>query len=332
MNRTIPIILFVILALSLPFSYGGCVLVFTTGDVKKEKNPDVGEPSTDFGGSTSPAIIDSANALDLSDGAFAGGITRMEAISAGFTQQPMATPVGAFWPLRLPMVLKDSLQKVEIPDSASTFFKSAVDTRSGIFPGSCGGRFSYSIDFIRNTKAFDGSILFENYCDHGIALSGETDLDGTYEADSEDFTAANFNFASLTDGHITLKGEISLDFLHQPIVATLSAYRSGIASGLVYWLKDYSMNITEFAGFIEIEIFGTFYHPDHGYVDLTTLEPFIVHHEDDWPTSGRLIIKGENNTQAILSALDHVTCSVFADTDGDRGFDWESGILNWTDM
>ena len=332
MNRIKFIICIITLVLSIPYTYGGCVLVFTTGDVKKEKDPDVSEPSTDFEGRTFPAIIDSTNALDLSDGAFAGGITRTEATSAGFTQEPVATPVGAFWPLRLPMVLKDSLQKVEIPPHVGTFFKSAVDTRSGTFLGSCGGRFSYSIEFIRDAKAFDGSILFENYCDNEITISGETDVDGTYEIDSEDFATANFNFANLTDGHITFDGELSMDFMQQPLTATFSAYRKDIESGQVYWLKDYTMNLTEFVGFIEIEIFGTFYHPNHGFVNLTTLEPFIVHYEDDWPTSGRLTIKGENNTQAELSALDHVTCSVTADTDGDGGFDWESGILNWSDM
>ena len=125
---------------------------------------------------------------------------------------------------------------------------------------------------------------------------------------------------------------MSLDLLHRPTTVTFSAYSKDIESGQVYWIKDYSMNITEFAAYIEIEIFGTFYHPDHGFVNLTTTEPFVVHHEDDWPTSGLLAIKGEKNTQAELSALDQFTYSVAADTDGDGVFDWDSGILNWTDL
>jgi len=332
MNRSKFIIFFIILAMSLPFTYGGCVLVFTSGDIEREKDPDGSETSTDFAGRTSQAVIDSTNATDLSGGAFAGGISRIEAARAGFKQDSMTTQIGPFRPLRLPLVLQDSLQQVELASKVVSLFKPAVETRSGNLQGDCGGRLSYSIDFIAEFGTFNGSFSFDNYCDHGISISGETDIDGSYEVDSGDFSTAHFSFADLADGSITLDGEISIDFLHQPITATFSAHSKDIESGRVYWIKDYSMNITEFAGYIEIEIFGRFYHPDHGFVNLTTTEPFIVHHEDDWPTSGLFVIQGEQNTQAELSALDQLTCSIAADTDGDGVFDWDSGTLNWKDM
>ena len=332
MNRCKFIILIIILVLSIPYTYGGCVLVFTSGDIERERDPEDSDTSTDFAGRTSQAVIDSTNATDLSGGALAGGITRFEAARAGFNQDSMATQIGPFRPLRLPLVLQDSLQKVETASKVVSLFKPAVETRSGTLQSDCGGRLSYSIDFIVESGIFNGSFSFENYCDHGITISGETDIDGTYEIDSGDISTAHFSFGNLADGSITLDGEISIDFLHQPITATFSAHSKGIESGRIYWIKDYSMNITEFAGYIEIEIFGRFYHPDHGFVNLTTTEPFIVHNEDDWPTSGLFVIQGEKNTKAELSALDQLTCSVAIDTDGDGVFDWDSGILNWTDM
>ena len=332
MNRSKFIIFFIILAMSLPFTYGGCVLVFTSGDIEREKDPDGSETSTDFAGRTSQAVIDSTNATDLSGGAFAGGISRIEAARAGFKQDSMTTQIGAFRPLRLPLVLQDSLQQVELASKVVSLFKPAVETRSGTLTGDCGGRLSYSVDFICESRTFNGSFSLENYCDHGITISGETDINGTYGIDTGDFTTAHFSFANLADGYITLDGKISIDFLHPPITATFSAHSKDIESGRVYWIKDYSMNITEFAGFREIEIFGTFYHPGYGFVNLTTSEPFIVHHEDDWPTSGVFVIQGEKNTKAELSAQDQLTCSVAADTDGDGVFDWDSGILNWKDL
>ncbi|MCJ7542918.1 MAG: hypothetical protein MUO88_24995 [Desulfobacterales bacterium] len=331
MNHNKSIIFLIILVLSIPYTYGGCVLVFTSGDIEREKDPEDSETPTVFAGRTTQAVIDSTNANDLSGGAFAGGITRIEAASAGFNQDSTATQIGAFRPLRFPLVLQDSLQKVEKSSTAVGPFTPAVETKSGTLQGGCGGKLSYSIDFIDESRAFDGRFSFENYCDHGITISGETDINGAYGVDSGDFTTAHFSFADLADGDITLDGEISIDFLHPPITAILSAYSKDIESGQVYWIKDYSMNITEFAGYIEIELFGTFYHPDYGFVNLTTAEPFIVHHEDDWPTSGLLVIQGEKNTQAELSALDQLNCSVAADTDGDGVFDWDSGILNWTE-
>ena len=333
MNRTKFIILFIILVLSIPYTYGGCVLVFTSGDIDRQKDPDNNDTSPDFDGRTSQAVIDSTNATDLAGGAFAGGVPRIETASAGFNPVSVTTRTGAFRPLRLPLVLQDSLQKVEIAPKAKVFafFMPAVETRRGTLQGGCGGKLSYSIDFITESGMFNGSFSFENYCDQGITISGETNVDGIYGIDSKEFTTAHFSFADLTDGQITLDGEISIDFLHPPLTATLSAHSKDIESGQVYWIKDYSMNITEFAGYIEIEIFGTFYHPDYGFVNLTTTEPFIVHHEDDWPTSGLFVIQGEKNTQAELSALDQLTYSVTVDTDGDGVFDWDSGILNWTD-
>jgi hypothetical protein len=332
MNRSKFIIFFIILVLSLPYTYGGCVVVYSSGDVDRKKDPDGNDTSTVVAGKTSQAVIDSTNAKDLSGGAFAGGITRIEAASAGFNQKSMETQIGAFRPLRLPLVLQDSLQKVETASTVVAFFKPAVETKSGTLQGGCGGRLSYSIEFIGESNIFNGNFSYENYCDHGITISGETDIDGTYGVDTGDFTTAHFSFANLADGYITLDGEISIDFLHPPITATFSAHSKNIDSGQVYWIKDYSMNITEFAGFREIEIFGTFYHPGYGFVNLTTSEPFIVHHEDDWPTSGVFVIQGEKNTKAELSAQDQLTCSVAADTDGDGVFDWDSGTLNWKDM
>ena len=258
-------------------------------------------------------------------------MTRFEAASAGFNKGLSVTQIGAFWPFRLPMVLKDSLQKAEITGPAAALYKPAVETRSGTILGSCGGNLSYLIDIISESRTFNGSFRFENYCDHGITISGEMDFDGTYGIDSGDIRTAHFSFADLADGDIRLDGDMSLDFLHSPTMVTLSAYSKDIGSGKVYWIKDYAMNIAEFAGYIEIEIFGAFYHPDHGYVNLTTTEPFIVHHEDDWPTSGLLGIEGHKNTQAELTALNQLSYSVAADTDGNGVFDWDSRILNWTD-
>ena len=126
MNRSKLIIFFIILAMSLPFTYGGCVLVFTTGDIEREKDPEGDDTSTDFAGRTSQAAINSTNAKDLSGGAFAGGITRFEAASAGFNQESLATQTSAFRPLRFPLVLQDSLQKIETASTVIAFFKQAV--------------------------------------------------------------------------------------------------------------------------------------------------------------------------------------------------------------
>lgn len=329
MNRRYFIILVLILGLSLPFTYGGCVFVFSTNNIDREKDPDDDDTPSVITTQTSRAVITPANAKILSAGALGGGITRIKTQDAGLDQDSRSTQIGVFRPLRIPLVLQHSLQQVQMQTITTNPFKPAITTKRGTFQGDCGGRTLYSIDIIDKSRTINGNFSFEKYCVQGFTVSGKTDIDGTYGIESGDFTAANFSFSGLTDGYMILDGEISLDVLHMPMTATFSAHNQDIESGQTYWINDYAMNINEYSGYTEAEIFGTFHHPDHGAVTLTTSDPFIVHHEDDWPTSGTFEIWGSENTKAELNALDQWHYSVTADTDGDDVFDWDSGVLNW---
>ncbi len=321
----------VILALSIPYTYGGCVLVFSTGDIEEKDDTNDTITSTAFTGSTSPATITSANARDLAVGALVADSSYADASNEGLGQGSTMAPAGTFRLLRFPLVLQGSLGKTGKTPPPGASLIPAVQTRRGTLAGSCGGRLSYQFDFLERLRSFNGSFSFRNYCDRGITISGETDIDGTYRPDTGDFTSANFFFTDLRDDRISWDGELSIDILDPWTTASLSAHSQAIESGQVFWLEDYTMNITEFAGFIEIKVFGTFYHPDQGSVELFTTAPFIVHNEDQWPTSGQLLIQGTANTQAELNFLDQMSAYVEADTDGDGGFDWESGRFIWAD-
>jgi len=83
MNRRKYTILLIILILSMPYTYGGCVFVFSTGDIDKNNDPKDDDSSTVFVGSTAQAVIDAANAKDLSAGGIAGSLSFPEASRAG---------------------------------------------------------------------------------------------------------------------------------------------------------------------------------------------------------------------------------------------------------
>ena len=129
-----------------------------------------------------------------------------------------------------------------------------------------------------------------------------------------------------------MDGKISMDFSASPIICTMDGYFKDETAGKVYWAKGYSLNIFEYPGRIEVEIFGTFYHPDYGYVTVSTPDPFIVYDGDGWPNSGTLLMVGANNTKAKLTAIDETRCRIEADTDGDGVYDWDSGSLYWSDF
>jgi hypothetical protein len=324
MKRNKFVILIILFAFLLPCTYGGCVVVFSSGDLDEDKD-NIDDGSSDgFKGITSQAVITPINAEALAAGAFAGGLTSVVSQSQKLNQSSKGTQIDTFRPFRFPLVLGDSLRRVELAKEPIIFSRENVITQSDNFEGSCGGDFSSTLNFNRTSKRFGGNLSFRDYCDDGIIISGEIDVDGTFKASSGDFDTATFLFDDLSDGSHTLDGEISIDFSDTPILATFTAYSQDESTGQVYWIKDYSINLYELVGRIEIEIFGAFYHPDNGFVTLTTSIPFVVLDEDDWPISGQLIIQGDNDTEAQLIATDQLHFRIETDTEGDGVFDIES--------
>lgn len=333
MNNFKFIILIILFAFSLPCMYGGCVVIYSSGGFESEKEqPQKDESSGGFIGLTSPAAITPANAESLAAGAFAGGLSGTAPQSLKLNQRSDSDQTDVFRPLKYPLLLVDCLRSIELDVELNMSPLSSIITESNNLEGSCGGSLSYTLTFDRISGKFSGDVLFADYCDDGVEISGDTDVDGTFEAASGAFATAAFSFDNLSDDAHTLDGEISLDLSDTPIVADFAVYSKENQTGKVYWLKNYSLNLFEYYNRVEIEIFGTFYHPDNGYVTVTTSEPFLVFAEDDWPSSGQLVIQGDGATRAQLIAIDQLQYRIEADTDGDRVFDWGSGILKWTDL
>jgi hypothetical protein len=333
MNNFRFVILIILFAFSLPCMYGGCVVIYSSGDFESQtEQPQEDESSGGFEGLTSQAAITPANAESLAAGAFAGGLSGTASQSLKLSQRSYSGQTYVFRPLKYPLILVDCLRRIELDVELNMSGLSSIITESNSLEGSCGGSLAYTLTFDRISGKFSGDILFADYCDDGVEISGDTDVDGTFEATSGVFETAAFSFDNLSDDSRTLDGEISLDLSDTPLLADLAVYSKDNQTGKVYWLKNYSLNLFEFFNRIEIEIFGTFYHPDNGFVTATTSEPFMVFDEDDWPSSGRLVIRGDGATRAQLIAIDELQYRVEADTDGDGTFDWGPKIFRWTDL
>jgi hypothetical protein len=120
-----------------------------------------------------------------------------------------------------------------------------------------------------------------------------------------------------------------------PAVAAMDILIQDNITAEVYWVNDYTLRITQGAGYTEIEASGRFYHPGHGYVIVTTLEPLVVNDADWSPSSGMLMVEGTigpggSYTAARLTALSSTTYLVEADTDGDGLFDDYSEEFLWS--
>ena len=323
---------FFLLISFLPYIYGGCVVVFKSGDIDSNEVKHNEDTEVVFVGITTQAQISSTNAEDLISGAFAAGLTDVATISSPLNRSTINSQIDTFRPLRVPIILGDSLRRIELDPTNHAFNRTDVIAKEGEFEGACGGGFSYTLEFNRISARFYGYISFQDYCDDGILVSGDTDIEGDFDVVSGDFMIADFLFDDLSDGHLTLDGEASIDFIDSPILLTFTAYSTDEYIGKTYWFKEYSIALVEWIGYSEIEIFGTFYHPDYGFVLLTTTNPLLIHGADGWPTSGQFTISGNNATKAQLTAIDQSHLGIEADTDGDGMFDWDSGLLIWSDL
>ena len=89
------------------------------------------------------------------------------------------------------------------------------------------------------------------------------------------------------------------------------------------------MTVVEDPAFEEIDFSGTFYHPDYGYVVVSTQLRFRIDTFDIYPSQGILVVSGAGNTKARFTAVSTVSYQVEADTDGDGSYDYDYGLVDW---
>ena len=285
-----------------------------------------------YSGVTTQAEVDETNAEEITGGAFATGLIGDGMVGLSVDQPIESYHILNFRSVNVPIILGDSLNLLDFNAAASSGIQAATQSASDTIPGNCGGTMSYSISFDDQQGTFSGSFTFSDYCNDGTTLNGAAGFDGQIDVNSQEFIEATFSFDNLTGGDLSLDGEIHIDFSATPNVITFNAYGQDPISGAVFWIKNYSITIDEFAGFVEIVMVGTFYHPDFGYVTLTTPDPLVLHDGDEWPESGTLIVTGANNSKAKLTAIDHSTCTVEVDGDGDGTYEWDSGVVGWEEL
>ncbi len=285
-----------------------------------------------YSGVTTPAEIDESNAEEITGGAFATGLIGDGMVGLSVDQPSEIYHIRNFRSVNVPVILSDSLNQVDFDKAASGGIQAATQSASDSIAGDCGGTMSYSISYDDQQGTFSGRFTFSNYCYGATTMNGVAEFDGQIDVDTQEFIEASFTFDNLSGGDLSLDGEIDIDFSATPNVITFNAYGQDPNSGAVFWIRDYRITIDEFANYVEIEMAGTFYHPDFGHVTLTTPETLVLHDGDEWPESGTFIVTGANNSKAKLTAIDHLTCTVEVDHDGDDIYEWDSGVISWEEL
>lgn len=290
-----------------------------------------------YTGSTEPATISGNNATDLATESYTNGklgsaMSNIAASQTESSEQNYPPPM-----LSVSNVLKESLYKADLTSRSSGTFAGAVYQKTDSVIGSCGGSASYTISVNDQTGEFSGNFNYNQYCGNGVIISGSVDFSGQVDVNTEEILTFTFSFNNLssTQGSdsVTIKGDISFDATGSPVVLTMTIWIKDSRINRVYWVKDYRLELTEGVGYVDIDISGRFYHPDHGYVTLSTEEMLRLYDGDEYPSSGVLVVTGGGNTRARLEYISSTTYQVLADTDGDGLYDdYDSGVSNWADL
>jgi hypothetical protein len=127
-------------------------------------------------------------------------------------------------------------------------------------------------------------------------------------------------------GSVTMSGTVSGNFAPPSLTLTMNYLIRDNGSDKVYKVENYVVTYVEGLDWVETTCSsGRYYHPDYGYVEVATVEPFTQYVGDFGPSSGDLIITGATLTKASLMALTANAFEVTADTDGNGTFEWSSG-------
>ena len=293
-----------------------------------------GSDTISYVGSTTPAILTEANSEDMILGSLgavdtAAALTLSSDSHGDQSQTGQKTISNHPNVIDFPIILINAAENISIDYLRRYSSITLARTETETINGNCGGTANYTLNINDATGSYDGTFIFTQYCEDGIVISGDTDINGTINLATGDIITITYVFDNLTVDEFIYKGNIFVNSTVTPQTITLDLLTKYSASNKVYWAKDYRILITEInATDIEMEVTGTYYDPDQGYVNVSTPEPLLVS-TGDWPILGIVLCIGGNNTKTKLTAISASSYRIETDTNGDDTYDYNSGILVW---
>jgi hypothetical protein len=297
-----------------------------------------------YSGSTTPAVIDAANADQLAG----------EALEAGSTGSSLGMVDGArvnaravetkLRSINLPLNLTH-VAEVNDPTSLPMFINGVLVRHTGTLSDTCGfgGYVDYDKSYEDTTGAFKATYWFYDYCDKGSLINGMMSSSGFVDPATEELLTCTQRFRKLTDGSATVSGSININATGSPIAIVFNALIRDDTTGKIYWIKDYTLlvvahpDLNPDLSYITVDVSGTFYNPDHGFVRLTTDSLLEIAEADEHPRVGAIIIEGINSAGDLvkvkLTALDSDYCKIEADLDNDGDYDdFIVPSIGWDDL
>ncbi|MEW6684431.1 MAG: hypothetical protein AB1451_16160 [Nitrospirota bacterium] len=288
-----------------------------------------------YTGLTTPVVIDGSNAQEIAAGAYTGGSVGGPLSVVGVAQAGVGVSTRQSLPLALSRSVKRAAGELRAGSSPEQVAAGAVVTETDTIDGDCGGHLNTRVNMNDATGEFTGSLNFDAFCVDGVTTRGSASASGQFDFATDDieFLMTTSSLRVEFEGEsFTMAGAVNAAYSGSSSTITMNTLMRDDGTGKVFRAENYEVTVTEGSSSVEETLSGRFYHPDFGYVDLSTPTPFVTNVSDTYPSSGVLIASGDGQTKARLTALSSTTLQIEADTDGNGDYDYDSGTLNWADL
>lgn len=260
-------------------------------------------PAPTYSGITTPVAITATNAQGLST-------KSTDATEEAITQQT-ASENNPYNPLAItittantdinPLITRITREIVSHNQAASNLPTGATITAAQLGAPFCGGSISYP-DSFGNNGMLNGTITYNNLC-YNDTFTGVITVNGsiTFTETSTTITIRYINF-TITGAGLSETVNMTVSCDTDPMTSffincSISADFTG-SDGKVYRIAD--MSVSGF-GTGPYYISATFYHPDYGYVILSTIGGLYYECSNGYPSAGTISIAGSGTSSASIT-------------------------------
>ena len=283
---------------------------------------DDGAAGISYTGAKSAASLTTANGEEIATSAYENGGSG-EGLGTIFSSrseieqaQQKITPKTA----SLAKSLVGAVNKIQLPANKVSNHR-AVQSASGTLTGDCSGTAAYTITYDDVSGDFSGGFTFSNFCNEGETINGALTMSGNLNVNSQNFGTFSMTMTAMTVSSggesYTIHGSMNVNQTSSPSVITVNLKLKDNNTQQVFWVENFNLSIVDMISYEELSMTGRFYHPDYGYVDVTTPTPFRYTGSNDYPYPGVLVATGADGGTCTLTSLSTTTYQIDIDEDGD---------------
>lgn len=301
-------------------------------------------PNIQYTGATNQATVDETNAADFP-------VTMLEGSTSSSSTNPYAAAIdgnatqSAQHTAMLNILAKQL--KNNIADQQNNSSGNQVSAFTETVPGTCPTN-PGSLTFTDNSTAtnLNGSFTYNNLCEGDlgtsgveITLHGKMNYSGTYFLDI--FDNPIFDSMTITIEYLKLTVTTNTETFSEEFSGSMAMTFDGSiannitgltvtsnfqANGLTYKIENLAIDTS--GGILNIS--GRFYHPTHGYVDVTTTRDFILFDTNpDKYCDGELQLEGNGGVVDFTASPDCSQYSVTFTPTGSGTPTYDSGMVAW---